>query len=498
MKKFIAPFLFIPLFALGQTPKGTNNQPPVTVNKKEAQDEHAGIGIGKETRSNRHTQNPDAQWFPDAGLGLFLHWDEASTGPVSISWPIIAGRGMSDSGIPWEKEIPSADIDRMIRERKYMKNQITPAQYWAMAKQFNPYNYHPEIWLKKAKEAGFTYAVLTTKHHNGFCMWPSAYSDLTTRNTPMAGRDLVREYVNACRKVGLKVGLYFSGPDWYIDRDYMNFFHYTGARKYPQVPRLDMNYAPQKEHTPEEIKAHQKDYADKVRGQLEELLTNYGKIDIIWFDGKAGVPDFASIMPIERIHELQPGIIMNSRFHGKGGDFVTPERELPADLHLKADEWGEFCTTWNGAWSYLKKPYRPLNDVLTEIVRSRAAGVNTLLGIGPMGNGDLAPEAYQNIDKLAYWMKINGEAIYGTRALQGRETSTVLATEKGKVRYLYLLPDKTYDDISITGLAGSYQANLLGSNEKLTVTNEGEKLSVSVPDGIPGKEVRVVKLSPKR
>jgi alpha-L-fucosidase len=474
---------------------------------REVQGQHAGIGAVDDVKSTQHTQNPDAQWFPDAGLGLFVHWDEASVRGLETSWPMMAG-----TRVGWGKiEIKDdpAEFARIVREQDYnldgKKPQITPNEYWALAKEFDPTNFHPEVWLKKAKDAGFTYAVLTTKHHNGFALWPSAYGGFNTENGPMKGRDLVKEYVDACRKVGLKVGLYFSGPDWHFDRDYQDFLYYGTASKYRgKLPELDANLEPRTvQHTPEEIAAHQKAVAEMVRGQITELLTRYGKIDLIWFDGTPSIPNPGTIISRERIHELQPGIVINQRFKGIQGDFITPERKLSDNLHLKADEWGELCSTWSAHWSYTGQPYRPLNNVLTELVRCRAAGINNLLDIGPMPSGDLPPEAYENIAKVSAWMKVNGEAIHGTRALQGNEAASVPASSKGAVRYLYLLPGKdggsapTAGSVSITGLHGDYQAQLLGDDQTLTITTNGDSMTVSVPADVAGGSVRVVKLARK-
>ena len=462
--------------------------------KNEAAAEHAAIGIDPKHRpipGHQRTQHPDAQWFPDAGLGLFLHWDPACTRAIPLGWSMVPGRKLLD------KKITPAEFERIVRERDFNLDgkkspALTPNEYWAMAKDFKPNNYHPEVWLKKAKDAGFTYAVLTTKHHAGFALWPSAYGEYNTKNY-MGGRDLVKEYVDACRKVGLKVGLYFSGPDWHFEREFRNFLY----RPLPGLPALDADLKPRTtSRTPEEIAEHQKAYAALVRGQVEELLTNYGKIDTLWFDGRPPIPDAQNAITQERIRELQPGIVINTRLHGKG-DYITPERRLPETLRLKSDEWGEFCAPWN-YWSYVKQPYRPLNDILTELVRSRNAGVNYLLGFGPMPNGDWAPEAHSNVAKLADWMKINGEAIHGTRALPQGEKSSVLASAKGDVRYLYLLPGKAEGTVSasISGWRNGGQARLLGDAKKLEVTSNGDTLTVAVPAESLRQTVRVLELSP--
>ena len=500
MKYPIGLITFVGGLALAVSAAGADNQ---VVNGQ-----HASIGVVEAKKSNQHTQHPDAQWFPEAGLGLFIHWDEASVRCLETSWPMIAGAHLAWANPPRIIRDDPAEFARVIREKDYdlegRPPQITPNGYWALAKEFNPTDFHPEVWLKQAKEAGFVYAVLTTKHHNGFALWPSAYGGFNTKDSPMKGRDLVKEYVAACRAAGLKVGLYFSGPDWHFDRDYMNFMYPKTAKKYEgKLPELGPDHeARPLRHTPEEIKAHQQAVAEMVRGQVTELLSNYGKIDLIWFDGSAQCPERGEVMPIERIRQLQPGIVINPRFHGHG-DYITPEGKLPDHLQLKADEWGELCSCWAVNWSYTKKPYRALNNVLTELVRCRASGINNLLDIGPMATGDFPPEAYDNLKALSAWMKLNSESIYGTRALPGRETASVPASSKGEIRYLYLVPGKKGENkppgnqVAITGLRGNYQARLLGNDQALTVTTSSDTITVAVPADVPGGSVRVVKLFPR-
>ncbi len=450
-----------------------------------AQGQHAAIGVVETKQSRKHTEHPDAQWFPEAGLGLFLHWDEASVRCLETSWPMIAGTGLSWSKPPKVIKDDPAEFARIIREKDYNLTgkppQITPNGYWALAKEFNPTNFHPEVWLKQAKAAGFQYAVLTTKHHNGFALWPSAFGGFNTKDTPMQGRDLLQEFVAGCRAAGLKVGFYFSGPDWHFERDFMNYMYGgTAARYRGKLPELGPDHEVRElKHTPEEIAAHQQAVKEMVCGQIEELLTRYGKIDVMWFDGGPSHPQRGDIFPIERIRALQPGIVINPRFHGRA-DYITPEGHLPEDLRLKADEWGELCSCWAGSWSYTKHPYRPFNEVVGELVRCRASGINNLLDIGPTASGDLEPAAYENLAKLEAWMRVNSESIYGTRALQGRETATVPASSKGAVRYLYLIPGKKGEQspatVALSGTLqrGPYRAHLLGESQELAVTTSGD------------------------
>jgi alpha-L-fucosidase len=367
-------------------------------------DEHKAIGADAKGDQLVHTQHPGAQWFPDAGLGLFIHWGLSSVRAINISWPMMDGRG--EPG-----------------------HQLTPNQYWEQAKEFDPKKYDPDKWLKAAKAAGFTYAVLTTRHHEGFALWPSAYGKFDTRNY-MGGRDLVKPYVEACRRNGIKVGFYYSPPNWYFDKDYLNFSRKPGA-----TVALDADHKPRtSKKSPEESARHRAEYIALVHGQIEELLTRYGKIDLLWFDGRVPEVGGDEVITQARMRELQPGIVINPRLHGHG-DYRTFERKLTID-HRSAG-WAEFCNTWTNSWPHVEgAPFRAPGFVLGQLVTSRALGVNYLLGVGPTRDGEFVDGIYANMKIVAAWMKQNGAAVRAG-PLPEAESASVPATAQGKLRYLF-------------------------------------------------------------
>ena len=445
--------------------------------------EHAQIGNAQE-KSGLHTDHPDAQWFPRAGLGLFLHWGISSVRAMNISHPMVPGRPLEKRRIDDPEERA-----RIIREQDYNLDgkgpEITPNEYFKMAESFNPDDYHPERWLAKVKEAGFRYVVLTAKHHEGFALWPSRYGSFNTRNY-MGGRDLVGAFVAACRRLGLKVGLYYSGPDWYFDRDYMSFLRSRVYKINPEFPKLGPDLRPRTTtHTQEEKEAHYAAFVEMVNGQVEELLTRYGKIDVIWFDGRPAVPPSyrKRLISKERIRALQPGIVINPRLHGSG-DYRTFERRLPDDPGLKPGEWAEFCNPWNGTWPYTKRPYKPLNSILQDLTRCRSLGINYLLGIGPMADGDLAPEAYENLEKLRSWMDVNREAIYDVRPLPEAEKASVHGVAGKGCRYLYLPPSDSDLDVTLEGVSRPVMLMLLENGKSLPFEwkRKGLFFSVSAKD----------------
>ncbi|MDI3321015.1 alpha-L-fucosidase [Pinibacter soli] len=456
--------------------------------------EHAQIGIVEDNKSSyKHTTHPNGQWFPQAGFGMFIHWSIASVKEIDLSWPMMAG-----TQIGWSSKKPSQDsVDRFVASGNFFagnrceKNNscITPIEYWSLAKYFDPKNYDPEKWIKAAKEAGMTYVVLTSRHHDGFAMWPSAYGNLNTKNY-MGGRDLVKEFVTACRKYGLKVGLYYSGPDWHENGEFQDFMYYGVSKTYSNVPALDENLKPRTAaKTEAEKQAHYEHMAAYVKGQVEELLTNYGRIDMIWFDGSADIPRgnkaWDQCISMERIQQLQPGIIVSPRFFGYG-DYKTFEgdKALPA---VKQDGWAELCTTiTQSGWGYTKNPMKSTAHVLEYLIRCRSFNTNMLLNYGPTKDGVFTPEMYKSLSEIAAWMKVNGPSIQGVQAIDSTEYASVPATAGKGHRYLFLIPQEKGETIADEKVVFNTnkkikKVQLVGSKQTLKYSVENNQLTVFVP-----------------
>jgi alpha-L-fucosidase len=364
--------------------------------------------------------NPDkeAQWFPDASLGLFMHWGIHSVVGAQPSWD-------------------------MIEHYPHGGRVSPPDKYYALAGEFNPQNYDPEKWLKAAKDAGFIYAVLTAKHHDGYALWPSKYGIGTKQY--MNGRDLLKPCVDACRKNRLKVGFYFSPRDW----------HYPGlmtpneydANKWHDVPPVTDSVA--------NYHAYER-FLGFVLKQIEEILTRYGKIDLLWLDGMffRGVSDMHTEQVYAWIRLLQPGIVINDRWSnmvnpddpaGTGvriGDFTTPfECIKPTYVPSK---WWEHCDIWTsggGGWGYDKTgTFKPYPWFFEHLVASRSLGGNFLPNVGPSGNGEMHPNYYKNMLAIAEWMKHSRESVIGAGPSPGVERSNVMITTRGDSWYLHLLP----------------------------------------------------------
>ncbi|MFM2197236.1 MAG: hypothetical protein RLZZ505_668 [Verrucomicrobiota bacterium] len=399
--------------ALNQDPGGSDRNALLADRMREK------IRAGLPGLRNPH---PDAQWFGDASLGLFLHWSISSVhGGIDLSWPMILNMGPSQK--------------------------LKPADYWKLADRFKAENYDPNHWLKAAKEAGFEYAVLTTKHHDGFTLWPTEASEIGVR-TSLPGRDLVKDFVAACRANGLKVGFYYSGPDWFKGKDFMSFNYRSesgGNSSLPPIPGrpdLDMNWQPTKlQKMPGDVRAR---IQGECRQQVTELLTNYGKIDVLWFDGGSG-----SDITLEEIRKLQPGIVINNRGGlsvKKGGpkfegDFYTVEH---GDQPFRPAGWWEQLRIWNStSWGYMKNDetrYSPSANILRLLARSKAWGGTVMANCGPRPGGTMPPPFYQGMNEVREWMKINGASIQGASAMPETCVANVPVTTRGKLWYLHAIP----------------------------------------------------------
>ncbi len=390
----------------------------MSIDEQVVQDQHAIIGVRQGVIPGERNQHPDAQWFGNAGLGLFVHWGISSV------------RGEGD--LSWSMMYPSPGERRRVMERfgtQGVGRTFTPESYWAQAEDFQPDRYDPVSWLSAAKRAGCRYGVLTTRHHDGYALWPSAYGEFGTR-THMGGRDLVRPFVEACRAQGLKVGLYYSPPDWYFNRHHMSFR--SGSKGSLALPDLGMRHEPVTLPVLDDCAQREWDerFNAYVRGQVEELLTQYGQIDVLWFDGP---PPSISV---ERIRELQPGIVFNSRAHG-WGDFLTPEGVFPKE---RPHGWWEECHVWNeGGWGYrAHETYKPTGWAIAELARVRAWGGNLLLNVAPNARGELPVTAYRRMAELADWQEYGRESVEGVSPGSWPEQCNVPVTCRDGAWYLHV------------------------------------------------------------
>ena len=293
-------------------------------------------------------------WFNEARLGIFIHWGLYS----------VHGRDV------WS-----------------MYNEQTPvSEYAQLAEQFAAQNYDPTEWATLASEAGAGYMVMCTRQHDGFSLFDSDVSDFTSVKTA-AQRDLVREYADAARQAGLRVGFYYSLLDW----------RYPG---YFDGPNGDSGAWTE--------------LVDYVHTQLEELCTRYGQVDVLWYDGwwPYGAEDWRSEELNAAIRGWQPGILINDR-SGLPEDFDTPEQFVPLS---PGERMWESCMTMNNHWGYCPedKEWKSTDAIIRDIVHCASGNGNYLLNVGPDGTGAFPPESVTTLRELGGWLRSNGEAVYGT------------------------------------------------------------------------------------
>lgn len=365
------------------------------------------------------------QWWTDARFGMFIHWG-------------LYAQAARHEWVKKNERIPDADY------QKYFEI-------------FNPDLFDPADWARKAKAAGMKYAVITSKHHEGFTMFDSKFTDYKVTNTPY-GKDIIKQWVDAFRAEGLKIGFYYSlidshHPDYTIDR-----FHPQSAGTKEEYDALNKNRDMSK-------------YREYLKNQVREILTNYGKIDILWLDfsfpgefGK-GRDDWGSVELIKMVRQLHPGILIDDRadlqdFAG-GWDFMTPEQ-------YKVDKWPEIdgkkipwetCQTFSGSWGYYRDEYtwKDNKQLLVLLIESVSKGGNLLLNVGPTARGVFDERADIALKGMGDWMKYNSRSIYEcTQAPEGFQVpANTLLTYNSKKNRLYVhLLDYPLQNLRLPGYKG--------------------------------------------
>lgn len=337
---------------------------------------------------DRNEYNKRVEWYKDARFGMFIHWGLYSI-PARGEWI-----------------------------RSYER--ITKEDYMQYFDEFNPTDYDPRVWARAAKEAGMKYVVLTAKHHDGFCLFDSKYTDFKSTNTK-CGRDLVAEYVEAVRAEGLKVGLYFTLLDWYHE----DYPHY-GDKNHPMRDNPDYK----------NDNRHFENYVEYMHNQIREICTNYGKIDLMWFDFSYDDMEgekWQATKLINMVRELQPDVIIDNRLEVNSGacsslakcdpkpyhgDFITPEQMIPPngiqDIEGNDMVW-EACVTMNNNWGYhaTDRFFKPASMLIKKLVECVSKGGNMILNVGPDARGRIPDESMKILREIGAWMKKNSDSIYG-------------------------------------------------------------------------------------
>ncbi|MDD4869138.1 MAG: alpha-L-fucosidase [Kiritimatiellae bacterium] len=409
------------------------------------------------------------EWFRDQKFGLFMHWGAYSQLGCIESWPLVfADKKWSNPSIN--------TFEEMLEFRK---------KYWAQNKTFNPTSFEPKEWAKVAKRAGMKYVMFTTKHHDGFSMFDTKQTDyrVTAPDCPYsksAHPDIAAEVFAAFRAEGFGIGAYFSKSDW----------HHPSYWD-PERPAKDRNPNYDTAKEPERWAK----FVSFVHGQIEELMTNYGKIDILWLDGGQVRPPKQDVQ-MDRLAEMarrhQPDLIIVDRTaRTKHENYRTPEQQVPKEP--LSYTW-ETCMTMGDQWSFKPddkyKSTRQLIHLLVDIV---AKGGNFLLNIGPQPDGKLPAVAVQRLEEIGNWMAINAEAIHGTRTIAPYKEGRIAFTSRGNTVYAIYLPEEDKEtlpeELTIPGpqpVAGS-EIHLLGIAEPLKWHPGPQGTTVSIPSGVSAK-----------
>ncbi len=397
----------------------------------------------------------DTEWFVHDRFGMFIHWG----------------------------------IYAAAARHEWVKNyeQISDADYQKYFDHFDPDLYDPAQWARLAKQAGMKYFVITTKHHDGFCLWDSQLTDYKAPNTP-AGRDLIAPMVEAFRAEGLKVGFYHSLIDWH----------------HPDFP-IDSVHS---QRNDQEALQTNKDrditkYAEYLHGQVRELLTSYGKIDVMFFDfsysgrpgegllshGK-GKDDWQSEKLIEMVRELQPGIVINDRTEIPQ-DYVTPEQVQPEGPVLVEGQpviW-EACQTFSGSWGYYRDEFtwKSPEVVARMLIDGVSKGGNMIMNVGPTARGEIEPRAVERLEAIGEWMQLHSRSIYGCGPSELPAPPDCRYTQNGNRLYLHLFA-WPFKHMRLKGLAGKVEyAQLLNDASEIRFTEGGQvhhRLGEESPDAL--------------
>ena len=389
------------------------------------------------------------QWFNEARFGMFIHF-----GPYAHY-----GRG----------------------EQVLCRELLDHADYSARAAKWNPKRFDADAWAQCAKDAGMKYAVLTTRHHDGYCLWDSKLTDYTSA-AQAPGRDFIAEYVRAFRKAGLRIGLYYSLLDWRIPA------YWAGEEQDPKGWET---------------------FVDYIHGQVRELMTNYGQIDVVWFDGDGSRPTghWRRHELLHMMRRLQPGILVNDRtgvdmVDGKPhrpGDFSTPEHHITQDRTRLWESCQVSC--WR-LWGYAKgERWRPTDLLLDMLVESAGIGGNLLLNVGPKPDGAMPAPFVKRMQEIGEWLKVHGEAIYGSDPNPTPQWWEAIThgrlTRRGKNAYLVIRFWSGEETIKMAGLKTRVKsAHLLTTGEQLAVRQEGDHVYISgLPRKSPTKLFPVIRLT---
>lgn len=413
-----------------------------------------------------------ARWR-EIKFGMFIHWGPVSQASVEISWPI------------------------MVPESRWP---ITEAKYVDLYKTFNPAKYDPHAWVELAREAGQRYMVVVTKHHDGFCMFDSSFTDYKITNSPYK-KDIVRMLADACQRENMPLGFYYSPPD----------MHHPGYRDTSKPVTQTWHGQP--------TRPEWSSYLDYMGLQLRELLCRYGPVLLVWFDGLGHQEKYDGYRFARMIREFSPDTLINNRI-GIPGDFDTTEQSVPKRIPVKGapleginpdfgssrlggipaprdfKPWETFMTI-NDSWAYDEndRKYKSATELIRTLVDVASKGGNLLLNVGPTPDGTIQPEFQERLRGVGKWMKVYGESIYGTTYGPLQELAFGRTTSKGKVVYLHVFDWPTEGNLTVQKTDSRItQVKRLDNGQRLSFKQSNSRLTIEVPQRAPDSKVSVLEI----
>jgi alpha-L-fucosidase len=392
-------------------------------------------------------------WFKEAKFGMFVHW-----GPPAVLGGYWKGNRNSAEWIQLTANIPNSEYEKF-------------------AAQLNPVQFDAKKWISIAKQAGMKYITITAKHHDGFCMFDSKLTDYDIIDWTPFGRDPMKELAAACAEEGIKLCFYYSITDW----------HHP---EYPATHSQKTKQFPDGWHGDPNREGEVKKYAAYMKGQLGELLTNYGPIGTIWFDTGGGfqgddmetllnAPDIFKMM-----RSLQPACLYNDRFGGYRADFGTAEQVLGSSGET---QYVESCMTIGDYWGYHRDDtnIKDAKTVIHNLARSASQGSNYLLNVGPDANGVIGSKEQKTLKEVGEWLKVNGESIYSTDAVRGpyHYWDGVITGKPGKV-YLHVLKWPADEFVFWNGFSVDFilkKAYLLADKSQTPIKTEVYRRTIRIP-----------------
>ena len=380
-------------------------------------------------------------WFQDQKLGIIFHWGLYAEAGIVESWQLSEEDEWARKKGAWRE-----DLDTLRKE------------YWSLNRTFNPTKFNPSKWAEESVNAGFKYMIFTTKHHDGFSMFDTKYSDykISGGDSAFASNpksNVFKEVAAAFREKGVSVGAYYSKPDWHSP-----YYWLEGDRPVGRYASYD----------PLEKPEIWDKYNEFVQNQLVELSDNYGDIDILWLDGGWVNKDNNEFLDmdniISQVHENQPDMLIVDRtIGGKYEHYVTPERSIPDVLPKKV--W-ESNIPLAKNWGYVPNDiYKPFSEILDTMIKIVSLGGNVIFGVGPKPDGELPDEALLIMHQLGAWLKINGEAIYKTRPFDGPIIEGIYFTQNSDSIFAFV-KGKSVPKILLDFIGNRQTVNLNKSNSE--------------------------------